>query len=182
MKKYLLIALCILLAAVVGLSLLLTKAKKENKRLSNNLEIELKRELNTQQTITTSEFKQYFSEDVETLKEHDIKPSQVENIIKVSYTYKDTLFSRDTLIYIYDTIRKTNIAGFEIATNCHVVSGCVVENNIEINGIETSDTLLISLYKEKRKCLFKAQKIKAIAISKCSGDTLEILRNLKVQK
>jgi ABC-type transport system involved in Fe-S cluster assembly fused permease/ATPase subunit len=181
MKKYLIIALCVLLGVVVLLGALLGKMSKENKRLKNNLDIELKQELNTQQTITTKELKQYFNEEVETLKKYNIKPSQVENIIKVSYVYKDTLTSIDTLIYVYDTVRKTNIAGFEIEKNCHTVSGCVSENNIEINSIETSDTLLISLYKEKRKCLFKQRKIKAIAISKCSGDTLGILRNLKVE-
>jgi uncharacterized protein HemX len=180
MKRYIII-FALIIAAVL-LSVLLHKTVKENNRLKNNFEIEVKRQLNTQQTITKSELKEYFSEDVATLKEHDVKLSQIENIIKVKYHYVDTLIRKDTLIYTYDTIQNAQSAQFSVENGCYSVFGNIIGNCIEINRMENNDTLLISLYKEKRKCLFKQRRIKAIAIAKCSNDTVAILRNLRIEK
>jgi hypothetical protein len=89
---------------------------------------------------------------------------------------------KDTLIEYYDTSFIVTFSDFDIKTDCHRVIGYILSDTLAIQSIETTDKLLISLYKEKMKCLFKKRGIKAIAISECKNDTLQVLRNLKVGK
>lgn len=182
MKKYLLIAVIVLLGLLSLFVSLYVKQIKETKRVKNNYDIELSQELDRQQILTTKELRKYYEDEISTLKSHGVKASQVENIIKVKYNWKDTTITRDTLCYFYDTIKDYTIAHFDIKSSCNQIKGYVFNDTIEINSIETNDILLISLYREKRKCLFKKRGIRAIAISECKGDTLAILRNLKVEQ
>jgi hypothetical protein len=86
------------------------------------------------------------------------------------------------LIEYYDTIFIVTFSDFEISTDCHRVIGYILSDTLAIQSIETTDKILVSLYREKMKCLFKKRGVRAIAISECKGDTLTILRNLKVGK
>ena len=182
-RKIITIGIIVLLASLVALfSSLWIKQKKETKRQKSNFEIELIQELDRQQEISKKQFKELFEKEVATLKEYDIKPKQVENIIKIAYNYIDTLIGRDTLVWIYDTIREYEIAYFDVLSECNRVKGSVFADTVEITSVEPMDSLLIALYEEKRKCLFKRRAVKAIAISECKGDTLQVLRNLEVGK
>lgn len=181
MKKYIIITIFILIGLVSFLVTFLVREIKEKNRLKENFEIEIKNERERQQTISKKELKEYYSDDIENLKEYGVKTRQIENIVNIRYNIIDTLIYKDTLVYHYDTIKKTNIASFEVESKCNIIRGSIFENNIEINEIYNNDTLLISLYKEKKKCLFKKRGIKAIAISSCNNDTLTILRNLKIK-
>jgi len=173
---------------VTLLVLMLFNFRNENKRLKTNFDIELRQELDRQQKITKNEFKKYFSEFADTLKNYGIKPNRVENVIQIKYNYKDTLIPKyvlkykDTLIEYYDTNFIVTFSEFDVSGKCHRVTGYILADSLMIESIETNDKLLVSLYKEKRKCLFAKRGIKAIAISECKGDTLEVLRNLKVGK
>ena len=178
MKKTIIIA--VLLGIVSLLIYLLINQKKEINKQKNNLKIEFKQELSKQQGITKKQFKESFEKEVELLKSYNIKPAQVESYIKIKYNFIDTLILRDTLVFVYDTVKSYNIAHFDVESPCNRIKGSVFENNIEIESVETNDSISISLYKEKRKCLFKKREIRVIAISKCKGDTLAILRNLKI--
>ena len=182
MKKYIIIGLIIaaLLGIVVALSCILHSQIKETKRLQNNFTVEYTDNHSIQQTITPAELKKYFSDFNSTLKQYGIKAKQVQNIVNIQYHYIDTLIPRDTLIYVYDTISHGYYAEFDTQSNCTRVTGNVYNNSIQIESVETTDSILISLYREKN-CLFN-HRIKAIAISSCKGDTLQILRNLKIQK
>ena len=190
MKKYLIVGTAFLV--VFGLLVLFfslwKKERTERKRIQTNFDIELKNELDRQQTLTTKEFKTYFSDIADTLKNYGIKPNQVENVVSVRYVYKDTLIPVrvlnfvDTLIEYFDTSFVVTFSDFEVESKCNVVKGYIWADTLVINSIETTDKLLISLYKEKRKCLFKKRGIRAIAISECKGDTLDVLRNLRVGK
>lgn len=185
-KKYATIAkialAAALLIAVVALSIALSKMKKEKDRLALNLEVEMTDSHDTQQTITYAEFKEYFAKEVKDLKEHGIKTKNVENIINVQYRLIDTLLYRDTLIYVYDTVKSVIKADFSVKTQCWQVSGYVDSADIYIGSFDLTDSITIALYREKRKCLFEKQKVKAIAISQCKGDTLKVYRNLKIQR
>jgi len=70
----------------------------------------------------------------------------------------------------------------DINGECYSISGQIVGDTLEVWRHQSNDELLVSLYKEKRKCLFAKRRVKAIAISACKGDTLAILRNLKIVK
>jgi len=172
----------LMIAAIVILSISLNNVIKENRRIKSNYEAEVRKEYARQQTIDVRELKDYFAKEVEILKEHGIKPRNVENIIEVSYILRDSTRYRDTLVYVYDTIRKSKTADFCVVADCYSVDGQIFDDTLEIRSVEAYDELLIALYREKRKCLFEKQKVKAIAISGCSGDTLAILRNLKIEK
>jgi len=182
MKKYIIIGLIIavLLGIVVALSCILHSQIKETNRLKTNLMAEYTDNHSIQQTITPAEFKKYFADLNTKLKQYGIKAGQVQNIINIKYHFIDTLIPRDTLIYVYDTIGHDYYAEFDIRSNCTRVIGNVCDNIIEIESVENYDSILISLYREKN-CLFN-HRIKAIAISQCKGDTLQILRNLKVER
>lgn len=80
------------------------------------------------------------------------------------------MIPRDTLIYVYDTIRQDYYTDFDVSSACIRVVENICNNIIEIENVETTDSILLSLYREK-KCLFN-HRIKAIAVLGCKGDTL----------
>lgn len=175
-------AVVLMITAIVIMSVCLKKQGNEKKRLKDNFDIEVRKDLARQQKIDIQELKEYFHKEVETLKEFGIKPKDVQNIVEVSYFYHDTTVYRDTLIYIYDTIKSAKTADFCIETNCFNVDGQIIGDTLEIHDIKSYDDILIALYKEKKKCLFDKRRVKAIAISGCTGDTLAIKRNLLIEK
>jgi hypothetical protein len=182
MKKTIIISLIIfiLTAATVSLSVMLINQIAEKKRLKDNLKVEISGDHSLQQNLTTAELKEFFPQEIQSLKKFDVKPGYIENIVKVKYNYIDSICIKDTLIYHYDTVRQTLRADFSLQANCTSINGYVENNTIVTERISTTDTLLICLFKEKRQCLFKPRLVKAIAISGCNGDTLTILRNIKI--
>lgn len=174
-------AAILMVTAIIILSVSLHKANKEKRRVQDNWEAAVS-DRSRQQTIDVGELKEYFKKEVEMLKEFGIRPRDMEHIVEVSYVYRDTTVYRDTLIYVYDTVRETKLADFCVETKCFNVDGRIIGDTLEIYDIAMADEILVALYKEKRKCLFDKRRIKAIAISACSGDTLAILRNLKVER
>lgn len=175
-------AVVLMIAAIVIMAICLKKQGDEKRRLKDNFDIEVKKEVSKQQKISVGELKEYFHKEVETLKEYGIKPKDVEQIVEISYFYHDTTVYKDTLVYIYDTIRSEKTADFCVQADCFSVEGQVVGDTLEINDIKSYDELLIALYKEKKKCLFDKRRVKAIAISQCTGDTLAVKRNLLIEK
>lgn len=175
------IAAVLMVAAIVVLSVLLHNANGERRRVQDNWEAAVS-DRSRQQTIDVGELKEYFHREVETLKEYGIRPKDVQNIVEVSYIYRDTTVYRDTLVYVYDTVRETRTADFSVEAKCYSVEGRIIGDTLEVYDVGMSDELLVALYREKRKCLFQRQKVKAIAVSKCSGDTLAVIRNLKVER
>lgn len=183
-KKFLVKAAIVLamVAAIVILSVSLHRRGAEMRRVKANYEAELSGDRSRQQTVDVSELKEYFSSEVEKLKENGIPVRNVENIVEVEYRYIDTVRYRDTLIYIYDTIRATRRADFQVQARCYTIGGEIVGDTLEVSSMALYDSILMALYKEKRKCLFEKRKVKAIAIGSCSGDTLAVIRNLKIER
>ena len=175
-------AVVLMIAAIVIMAVCLKKQGDEKRRLKENFDIEVRKDLARQQKIDVQELKEYFSKEVETLKEHGIKPKDVQNIVEVTYFYHDTTVYRDTLIYVYDTVRSAKTADFCVETDCFNIDGQIVGDTLEIRDIKSYDDILVALYKEKPKCLFGKRRVKAIAISGCTGDTLAIKRNLLIEK
>lgn len=172
----------LMVAAIVIMAVCLKKQGDEKRMLKENYDIELSKDHSRQQTIDVQELKEYFSKEVATLKEHGIKPRDVENIVEVTYYVHDTTVYRDTLVYVYDTVRKAHKADFFVQTDCYSIDGQIIDDTLEISGFTAQDEILVSLYKEKRKCLFGKRRVKAIAISGCTGDTMAIKRNLLIWK
>lgn len=172
----------LMVAAIVIMAVCLKKQGDEKRRLKENYYIDLSKDHSRQQTVDVQELKDYFAREVETLKEYGIRARDVENIIEVSYHYRDTTIYRDTLIYLYDTARGAKTADFRLETSCYNIDGRIIGDTLEIQEITALDEILVSLYKERRKCLFGKRRVKAIAVSGCTGDTLAILRNLKIGK
>ena len=175
------VVVILMIAAIVVLSALLHNANKEKNRVQDNWEAAVS-DRSRQQTILVKELKEYFADEVEQLKQNGIRPNQVDYLVKVKYTYHDSTRYRDTLIYVYDTVREVRTADFCVEADCYAVDGCIIGDTLEIHNMTTRDEILMSLYREKRKCLFERQRVKAIAISGCSGDTLAIIRNLKIER
>jgi hypothetical protein len=175
-----LLLLVVMVAAIVALILVTVWQSKEIARLRENFITEVNGERDVQQTITKDELKKLFSEEVEKLKEYGIKPRQVENVINVEYHYIDTLRYRDTLVWVYDTSKKSICTPFSVSAECYTIDGEIVGDTLEITRHTSNDEILVSLYKEKRKCIFSKRRVKAIAISACKGDTLSVIRNLKI--
>ena len=175
-------AVLLMIAAIVIMAVCLKRQGDEKRRIKENYDAEMRKDFSRQQKIDVGELKEYFRKEVETLKEHKIKPRDVENIIEVSYFYRDTTIYRDTLIYIYDTVKSAKTADFCVETDCFNIDGQIIGDTLEIYGITAQDEILISLYKEKPKCIFGKRRIKAIAISGCTGDTMAIKRNLLIEK
>lgn len=171
--------LAVLLAFVITL-ICLFKQKKESERLLKNYKIEATARYEYQQEITKKELKEIHTKYDKLLKDYNIKRKNVENIVEIEYRYVDSTLYKDSLIYVYDTITKYNVAEFSIGGDCWNLSGYITDNNIITKDFDYSDSIVIYLYKEKKKCLFDKRSIKAIAISACTNDTLTILRNLKV--
>jgi len=175
------VAVILMAAAIVILSVCLHKANNEKRRVQCNWEAAVF-DRSRQQTIDVGELKEYFHEEVETLKQFGIRPRDVEHIVEVSYVYRDTTVYRDTLIYVYDTVREERTADFCVETKCFNVDGRIIGDTLEVYGINMADEILVALYKEKRKCIFDKRRVKAVAISSCSGDTLAVIRNLKIER
>lgn len=172
----------LMVASIIIMAVCLKRQGDEKRRLKANYEAEIMGERARQQTVDVQELKDYFAKEVEALKQHDIRAKDVENIIEVSYHYRDTTIYRDTLVYVYDTAVEARKADFCVETPCYSIDGQIIDDTLEIYGITAQDELLVSLYKERRRCLFDKRRVRAIAISGCTGDTLAILRNLKVGK
>lgn len=184
MKQWI-IRICVALLAIavfVVLVIVAVRQGKEISRLRDNYTAEVRRELDVQQEVTRKELKQLFSQEVAILKEHGIKSGQIENIVNVEYRLIDSVRYRDTLVWVYDTLKSVRRTDFEINADCYSLEGQIVGDTLEIGCMSVNDAVLISLYKERRKCLFQKRRVKAIAIGACGGDTLAILRNIKVVK
>jgi len=182
-KNLILLAFGLLMtAAIAVLITIAVKQTKEIGRLRDNFNTEITGQYEIQQEVTKRELKRLFSEQLVTLKEYGIKAGQIENIVNVEYRYVDTMRYRDTLVWVYDTVIQANRTPFEIDGECYSIAGEICGDTLEISCYQANDEILLSLYKEKRKCLFEKRKVKAIAVSACKGDTLAILRNLKVVK
>lgn len=172
----------IVVAAIVILAVVAVRQGREIGRLRTNYTAEVRHELDVQQEVTRKELKQLFVSEMNQLKEYGIRPGQIENIINVEYRLIDSVRYRDTLIWVFDTLKSVRRTDFAINADCYTMEGEIVGDTIEISCLNVNDAVLVSLYKEKRKCLFQKRRVKAIAIGACSGDTLAILRNVKVVK
>lgn len=160
----------------------LSRTRNELEKIKANTAVAATGEPSYQITLTKQELKEYFSQELEKLKEYGIPARNVENIVEIRYEYRDSVRYRDTLVWVYDTIGMERIAPFSIDGNCYSIEGFVFDDTVEVLCHQVYDDILISLYREKRKCLFERQKVKAIAISGCSGDTIAVRRNVKVKR
>lgn len=168
-------------ASVAILSISLHKSRMETKRIKENYEAQIS-DNSIQQTLTPAELKKYFADEIARLKEYGVRARNIENIVNVQYLYRDTLIYRDTLVWVYDTVTDYKFAPFDICTPCWSVFGKVIGDTVELYDVSVNDEIDVAIYREKRKCLFQKQRVKAIATSRCSGDTLRILRNIKVER
>lgn len=181
-KKIILWAAAFIFAAlIIVLSVSLNNAKREMKRIKSNYDAQLS-DQSYQQTLTPAELKKYFADEIARLKEYGVRTRNIENIVNVQYLYRDTLIYRDTLVWVYDTVTDYKFSPFDICTPCWSVFGKVIGDTVELYDVSVNDEIDVAIYREKRKCLFDKRRVKAIAISRCSGDTLRILRNIKVEK
>ena len=160
----------------------LSRTRKELERIKANTAAAASGDPSYQITLTKRELKEYFSQELAKLKEYGVIARNVENIVEIRYEYRDSVRYRDTLVWVYDTMGMERIAPFSINGNCYSIEGFVFDDTVEVYCHQVYDDLLISLYREKRKCLFEKQKVKAIAISGCSGDTVAVRRNVKVKR
>lgn len=160
----------------------LSRTRKELERIKANTVVAASGDPSYQITLTKRELKEYFSQELAKLKEYGVVARNVENIVEIRYEYRDSVRYRDTLVWVYDTMGMERIAPFSIDGNCYSIEGVVFDDTVEVYCHQVYDDVLISLYREKRKCLFEKQKVKAIAISGCSGDTVAVRRNVKVKR
>ena len=184
MKKYIIIGaiFAILFCSLVTTSILMNRYRKIAERNEDNYAVVVKDDRALQQKLTVSEFKEYYPELVETAKKYGIKPKNLEHVIETKYSYKDSLRIIDTLVFHYDTVKQDFKADFRYADNCFTVAGTVYKNgSIEITDKGCHDNITTMLFKT-RKCIFKRWKYKAVVVSKCTGDTLEVKNNIKIVK
>lgn len=160
----------------------LSRTRKELERIKANTAAAASGDPSYQITLTKRELKEYFSQELAKLKEYGVVARNVENIVEIRYEYRDSVRYRDTLVWVYDTMGMERIAPFYIEGNCYSIEGFVFDDTVEVYCHQVYDDILISIYREKRKCLFEKQKVKAIAISGCSGDTVAVRRNVKVKR
>lgn len=183
MKK-LIIEICagaLLIIAIIILVFICVNLSKEKQRAKNNYEAILE-DRAQQQELTLKELKQFYSEELDKLKQLGVKPSSVEHLVEISYNVIDTLVYRDTLIKVYDTVLMSDVFKFEVETNCNLISGYIQDDTINIDKIISQDSLLVALYQSKR-CLFpKYRRYRAIVYSSCKGDTLQVVNNIKVKR
>lgn len=172
----------VMAAVVVVLAVLLKRSVSEARRVKSDYAAEVMMEYSVQQQVTRKELKEYFAGELAKLKEYGIRPGQVENIVTFEYHYIDSVRYRDTLVWVFDTIKDVRCAPFDIVAGCCSIGGEIVGDTLEIGWITYDDDIIVSLYRERRKCLFARRRVKAIAVSGCSGDTLSITRNLKVMR
>ena len=177
----------VVIAAVLILGLALSawrtvSLSREAKRLKADLEIEITGRRDEQQTLTKAELKKYFDGYVKELKEYGVRARNVENIVNIEYRIRDTTIVRERTVTVYDTVRSSYRQEFDVRTKCYRIAGDVSDSVVTIREHDLSDDILVALYRERRKCLFERQKVKAIAVSQCKGDTLKILRNLRIQR
>ena len=183
MKKYIIIGaiFAILVCSLVTTSILMNRYRKIAERNEDNYTAVVQNRA-LQQKLTVSEFKEYYPELAKTAKEYGIKPKNLEHVIEAKYSYKDTLIAKDTLIYVYDTVKQDFKADFRYTDSCFTVAGTVYKNGyIEITDKGCQDNITTMLFKT-RKCIFKKWKYKAVVVSKCTGDTLEVKNNIKIVK
>lgn len=174
----------VILGALILFTVLYFKQLKETERYKGNYEAVVK-DRSLQQELTYKEFKYLYNDYVAQLKElrdYGVKLKNVENLIHVNYFIKDSTIYKDTLIPIYDTIKDYYCSDFTINADCWSIAGSVENNNVIINEHTSQDSILVVLYKQKRKCLFEKRRVRAIVYSQCSGDTLAIINNLKLIK
>lgn len=184
MKKTIIITaiITLLVVSIVVLAVFLHKKGKDLRQVKANYEAEILGLKDVQQTIGVRDLKEYFSSEVAQLKEHGIPARNVEHIVEIEYRWRDTTRYRDTLIYIYDTISDARKADFCVSAGCFDIDGQIIGDTLEIASVTNFDNILVALYREKRKCLFERQRVRAIAISSCTGDTLSVTRNIKIER
>jgi len=183
-KPYIyIIVLSALLVLSIALSLWrVSVLNGEVRRLKSGWDAELMQQLDVQQTVTRRELKDWFDGYVSELRNYGVRTANVENIVNVEYRYRDTTIVREQVVFVYDTIREVYCQTFDVGTECYRIVGSVCDSTVTILEHDVYDDLLLSLYRERRRCLFEPVKVKAIAISKCKGDTLKVLRNISLEK
>ena len=177
------VVLALVIGGCVAVTCIVANRKGEQiRRLKANYAAEVAGDRSRQQDIDVRDLKEYFTREVAALKEHGIPARNVEHIVEVEYVYRDTVRWRDTLIYIYDTVKAGRRADFRVSAGCWEVAGEIVGDTLEIADIAVRDSVMVALYRERRKCLFQRQRVRAIALSACTGDTLAVRRNLKITR
>lgn len=179
-KKIIYSAIAIAVLIEIVIISILIGTMRNNKIAKINYEA-LKKDNALQQELTRSELKKYYENELNTLKDLGVKNRQVERIVETSYNYVDSTIYHDSLIFVFDTIVESPLARFEIDAKCNTISGYVVDNILTVDNIENHDTLLMCLYKQKKKCIFERRKYRALVYSGCTGDTMQVFTNIFVK-
>lgn len=154
---------------------------KENGRLRDNSEILLSETRDEMLALTRKELKSYYEGIIDTLNSYGVRTRNVENIVRVSYKNIDTTVVREEVVYVYDSNNEVLWGEFLFEDRCYTIGGIVYGDSVvELNRREYHDSIMIALYKKRR--FFRKPKYKAIAVSSCMGDTIQVIDNIKVVK
>jgi len=185
------------LILLIVITLLYFYDKKQNRleqsRLLNNQTALAKGILSMQKTYSRSEFKEYYPEFKRLLSEYGIKINKVDHYIQTSYNLVDSpIVSHYTRI---DSFPDTRF--FTVYDNCYEISGISYKDSI-ITQAFRHDTLSTFLYRQTNKDIFFAFRwwhkvwdgifyndgwhYKAITVSSCNNDTLQVNDNVKIRK
>lgn len=166
LTKYLIIAVCVLLALVSSMSVILRIAINEKKRLNSNQDALLteivnyktKDSLNVASvkrlTLTNKEFRQYNEDLTKTVKSLNIKINQLQSVSQTA-TITETIIKtqiKDSLIYKDRFVRDT-LKCIEYRDAFTELSGCIIGKTFE-GSIVNRDTLIQAVYRERRHFLF----------------------------
>lgn len=181
LKTYFAIGIVLALAASVFLNF---RSCKEIDRLSTNQDNYATGNHSGQVTLNLGEFKKYYEALAKLAKDYDIKPRQIEYVYQIVPEYRDCVRTvrNDSIVYLPDS---TEVRYFTIDQPCYSIWAVSYPDSGSAQLFKT-DTLTIIPYWYRKGCWvirwLKPKFYDIIAHSACSGDTVAVIRNIKIKK
>lgn len=177
------IAYSILVILLIGSVWYANDQRKEKLRWKSNYEtaeLDHSREI----VLTKEELKEYYGDSIKELKRQlGIKPNQIERIVKIKYTVRDTtvvkITTRDSTFIITDTTK------FLIIKPCYKLSGYLYNRDMHTDLEWRDRGTLILYWKRPKKFLFieyGKKQYRAKYYSECAKSEQIIEDNIRIFK
>jgi len=181
--KYIVIAFFVLILMQTASIGIIMYQSKENNRIYNNMSQLARGQLSFMKVYTKKEFKNFEPGAVALAETLGFKTNQIDHYIETMYNIKDT-----TIVSHYTKVDSIpDIRYFSITRKCTDFAGVSYPDSITMQTW-TYDTVKTFLYREPNKEIFWPIRWlsrnrwihTAVSFSACTGDTLSVIKNVKV--
>ena len=185
MKKYIIqvVFIAIVFCTIYWLFTVIEDLRNENKRLKTNQTALATGNLSNEKTFTQAEFKEYCRNYDSIANSRGIKTKYIEKVINIVEHITDTIYIKN------DSNSTEDIHVFSYNDNCLSVFGISYPDSTELRYDYSNEITLFTYWSWRKKSFVKrlfnwdwSKFSSAIAVNKCSLDTIYVNDNIELIK